>query len=503
MHPAFRRWPRRGQHTALAVVVTAVAFLLAILGLASRTGDSLAILWPANALLAALLLRYPALAIPSAWAGILSGLTLANILWGEPLSLALSHGLADLSGTLVAWHILAPFGAPEDLRTPRAIARLLSAGIVAAATNAAIALTLLPHGAGWAPTAANWFFGQLLSYSAFLPPILLLPRRAAGTKAKPNGPAASPGRLASELPPIIALIGSLALCVLIGGPGAVIFPVPALLYAALILRPWATAWLASATAVIVTLGIAHGWIPVGAEALLAQGRPWDFASLRLGVLLLVGAPLLVSGVLAARSDTIEAQRRALDHDALTKTLSRQAFMRDAQNHLHGIQPGSKGCGLLVLDIDDFKRVNDTHGHPAGDRVLREFARTIREAARPHDLCGRMGGEEFALLLPEATRQDTVEIAERLRTRVAAAEILPARSGPLRITVSIGSIHVSQAPAAPLDALLAYADQAMYRAKHAGGNRVRDYETEAEPPSEALPRPSAAPPHPHNKAQEAP
>src|SRR5690606_24890590 len=100
----------------------------------------------------------------------------------------------------------------------------------------------------------------------------------------------------------------------------------------------------SATAVTVTLGIAYGWIPVGAETLLAQGRPWDFASLRLGVLLMVGAPLLVSGVMAARSDTIEAQRMALDHDALTGTLSRQAFMRDARAHLHGIQPDSKGCG---------------------------------------------------------------------------------------------------------------------------------------------------------------
>src|SRR5690606_25474773 len=171
--------------------------------------------WPANALLAALLLRHPALAVPSAWAGILSGLTLANILWGEPLPLALSHGLADLSGTLVAWHLLAPFGAPVKLRTPQAITRLLTAGTIAAATNAAIALTLLPHGPGWAPAAANWFFGQLLSYSAFLPPILLLPRRgAADTNDRPDGMADARGWIARKMVPVIALIGSLVLCVL-------------------------------------------------------------------------------------------------------------------------------------------------------------------------------------------------------------------------------------------------------------------------------------------------
>ncbi|MER1966852.1 diguanylate cyclase [Castellaniella sp. GW247-6E4] len=495
MYPAFRRWPRHGQHTALAALAMAAAFLLAALGLTTRPADSLAVLWPANAVLAGLLLRYPALSAPQGWAGILFGLTLANLAWNEPLALALAHSLIDLSGLLVAWRILAPFGAPESLRSPRAVARLLLVGVVAAATHAAVSLTLQPPGAQWVLSAANWFLGQLLSYSAFLPPILLLPRRrTADARHKPQRPGrAARQRIAAKWLPIAVLAASFVLCALIGGPGAVIFPAPALLYCALVYRQSTTAWLAAAAAAITTLGIAYGWILVSTQTPLSGSQPWDFASLRLGVLLMVGAPLLVSGILAARSDTIEALRQALDHDALTRTLSRQAFLRDTQEHLQSHPPTPKGSGLLMLDIDDFKRVNDTHGHPAGDRVLREFARIIREAIRPHDLCGRMGGEEFSLLLPDATLPDILEIAERLRVRVGAAEI-PHADGdlPLRITVSIGSIHTSQAPYATLTGLLAYADQAMYRAKRMGGNRAHNHDAGIEPSAQASPTPPPSP-----------
>jgi len=509
MHPAFRRWPPNGQRAALAALALATAFLLATLGLVTRPAGSLAVLWPANAMLAGLLLRHPALGQPLAWGGLLCGMALANIQWGEAPSLALTHGLVDLSGTLVAWRILAPFPVPEGSHGPWAIAHILLAGAAAAATNAAVAITLLHPDNSWGLTAANWFFGQLLSYSAFLPPILLFPRRKAAGKAgavdRRLALAALRQKARAGWLPIAALAASLALCFLIGGPGAVIFPLPALLYCALVHRPCATAWLASATAVIVTLGIAFGWIPPGAGAMLSGDARWSLASLRLGVLLLVAAPLLTSGIVAARGDTIAALRQALDHDALTQALSRQAFLRDAREHLQR-PPGAapKGHGLLMLDIDDFKRVNDTHGHSAGDHALREFARIIREAVRPHDLFGRMGGEEFGLLLPDATLEDTLEIAERLRAHVEAAEIPLDGGRPLRITVSIGSIHGSQAPFASLAALLAYADHAMYQAKRAGGNRTSSHGAGFEPPPGPLPSPPRTPASPSPKdTREAP
>ena len=156
---------------------------------------------------------------------------------------------------------------------------------------------------------------------------------------------------------------------------------------------------------------------------------------------------------------------------LYEALSRQAFLRGAQERLQ--DPALlRGTGLLMLDIDHFKRLNDTYGHAAGDQVLQAFAQTIRAAIRPQDLFGRIGGEEFGIVLPDTGPEEVAHIAERLRARVAEALTTCTESAePIRITVSIGAVHDSRANGETLHSLLSYADQAMYRAKHGGRNRV--------------------------------
>jgi diguanylate cyclase (GGDEF)-like protein len=125
---------------------------------------------------------------------------------------------------------------------------------------------------------------------------------------------------------------------------------------------------------------------------------------------------------------------------------------------------------MMLDIDHFKRINDRHGHAAGDNVLCEFSRTIREAIRPEDLFGRLGGEEFGLVLPDCSLEETTEIAERLRGCVEKIRLYLDSDEPLRITVSIGIAHDGQGLPAGLDKLLSHADQALYQAKRQGRNR---------------------------------
>jgi diguanylate cyclase (GGDEF)-like protein len=123
----------------------------------------------------------------------------------------------------------------------------------------------------------------------------------------------------------------------------------------------------------------------------------------------------------------------------------------------------------MLDLDHFKDVNDAHGHRAGDRVLQQLARTCLEVLRTVDVVGRVGGEEFAILLPETAREGAVEVAERLREAVGRAEVAREEGVPLRVTVSIGVSTLSGA--ANLDTLMSQADTALYDAKHAGRNRV--------------------------------
>jgi diguanylate cyclase (GGDEF)-like protein len=121
--------------------------------------------------------------------------------------------------------------------------------------------------------------------------------------------------------------------------------------------------------------------------------------------------------------------------------------------------------LIMLDVDNFKRFNDTFGHPAGDEVLRGLARQLREGSRDHDVVARYGGEEFVVLLPSTPADDAMSIAERLRVRI---ERMPSALRP--ITASLGVATTCDALPA-CSALVEAADQALYRSKHSGRNRV--------------------------------
>lgn len=460
-----------------AILAVAFAFLCAGLGQVTRPDQGLSILWPANALLAGLLIRRPALGHPLFWAGAFCGLALAGLfLEDQPWPAALGYGITDLSGVFVAWIILSSNWTPARMRSPRGIGHVFAACAAAAATNAAIALALVPWlrpDAQWTTVALNWFFGQLLSYCALLPPIMLLPRRAGLRPDRRHSWSSLLRRMVSGtlLLPIAALAASLSLCFLLGGPGAAAFPIPALMYCALAYRQSTTAWITLLTALAVLLGVANGWLPMGENQPLAGRHAWDMVSLRLGVLLLVMSPLLVSGILAARSDLISSLNLALDHDGLTRALSREAFLRSADEHLGRATAPPQGNALLMLDIDHFKQLNDRYGHAAGDQVLKDFARTIRTLVRPNDLFGRLGGEEFALFLPDTSERDANDIAERLRFCVEKLEVFAGNGAPLKISVSIGAVHDSCTQPASLSELLAYADRAMYQAKRGGRNRV--------------------------------
>jgi diguanylate cyclase len=127
--------------------------------------------------------------------------------------------------------------------------------------------------------------------------------------------------------------------------------------------------------------------------------------------------------------------------------------------------------LLMIDIDHFKRFNDTHGHPVGDLVLKLVAAKLAEKASSPRLAARYGGEEFAILLPGADSAATVDLAEQIRSEVATREVVLKAEGRRLgvVTLSIGAATLR--PGEPVEALVARADAALYRAKGAGRNRV--------------------------------
>ena len=144
-------------------------------------------------------------------------------------------------------------------------------------------------------------------------------------------------------------------------------------------------------------------------------------------------------------------------DPVTGLANRRAF--DDQIYLHSHMDSKPGV-LLMIDVDDFKQVNDTHGHEAGDRTLRLVGEAIAESIRPQDFAARIGGDEFAAILPVAGVANPREVAERIRQTIAT-------TAALRVSVSIGVAPLAHDARA---ALLA-ADQALYEAKSSGRNRV--------------------------------
>jgi diguanylate cyclase (GGDEF)-like protein len=166
----------------------------------------------------------------------------------------------------------------------------------------------------------------------------------------------------------------------------------------------------------------------------------------------------------------EAVERQAVTDALTGLANRRRFSRALEAELERTRRYGGLATLVLLDIDDFKRVNDTHGHPTGDRVLREVGRALRDVSREIDVAARFGGEEFALLLPGTDRDGAFVAAERARKQIEALRLTLPDGGVLRVTASFGT---ATQPSAGRDAasLLAAADGALYDAKRTGKNRT--------------------------------
>jgi diguanylate cyclase (GGDEF)-like protein len=155
-------------------------------------------------------------------------------------------------------------------------------------------------------------------------------------------------------------------------------------------------------------------------------------------------------------------------DALTGAANRRQYGDRAVVEVARALRKEFPLALLALDVDHFKRVNDAHGHPAGDAVLKAFVGLIQTLVRPSDLVARTGGEEFKILLPDTGLEEAVVIAERVRERVAAMEVRPdIDAGPLRVTVSIGCALL----VGDMASTEAVADERLYRAKAQGRNRV--------------------------------
>jgi len=163
----------------------------------------------------------------------------------------------------------------------------------------------------------------------------------------------------------------------------------------------------------------------------------------------------------------EVQRLATI-DGLTGLYNRNYFFAEASRQARITRRYQRPFAAIMMDVDHFKRINDSYGHAVGDDVIRAVAARLRDAARDSDVLGRYGGEEFVLVTPE-TGASAAMLAERLREVISGTPVLTA-AGPLAVTISVGMAHVDSGDQ-DLGPLLARADAALYEAKQTGRNRV--------------------------------
>ena len=177
------------------------------------------------------------------------------------------------------------------------------------------------------------------------------------------------------------------------------------------------------------------------------------------------------GYMGDRSRRLERQIAYMaDHDALTALFNRRRFTDELDREILRCRAQGASSVLLYLDLDGFKQVNDKLGHAVGDILLKDIAKLLSAQTRGNDVVGRMGGDEFALLLPGVSRENAEVMSQRLLASVAAYQV-PDNGLGLRVTASIGVAPMPGAATPPSQALLIEADEAMYGAKRAGKNQV--------------------------------
>ncbi len=461
------------------MMIGVIVFLASLLGMVASPTGSMATFWPANAVLLGLLLRVPRLSTPLRWILAMAGFVLAGLATSNTLLNSAAMGAINLLSVAVGYGMYK--GREENIRRlkrSRAVAvmmiNVLCASIAAALAGEIIDAVLFHRTTSPVSSGLFRFITEAANYIAILPVILSAPRMSwRWLERRRHIPFDI--ELRRSLPAVAVLL-SCAISTLIGSSAMITFPIPALLWCAVTYNVFSSALLTLGfniwALMTVSTGIFH---PASSDGLINSEM-----SIRIAVAVLALAPISLAVVMESRNELMRRLRDIASRDQLTGLLNRHAFREQSNVLLNRLEPNTKPTSLLMINIDHFKTINDTHGYAAGDQALRSFSMVVSACLRNSDLFGRLGGEEFAVLLPDCAPRDAHMVAERIRKAILETPLNLGNNLQHAVTASIGIASTAVA-LNDIDPLLMAADGALYRAKKAGRNNVMESESGRDTP----------------------
>lgn len=457
---------------AFAVVSLAI-FILALLGIFSRPLSFLASVWIANAALLGLFLRLPQFSNIGGILGAFTGFMLADLFTGSPLQLTFFLTIANLLSVLVTLYLIYLFRLDyrnfnQGLTFLYLFLMCTFGGSLVSAVFAVSTVPYLPNtfmqpDRFWTDFWM-WWSGESANYVIFLPIFLAIPTlqiiREHWAQQKEQ-----PFQFKTVLP-LIAIGSSVIVTHFFNGPGAIMFPIAALIWASLTYNLFIITIINCIICMVLYQSLTSFYLAQSPEAYLTTT-----VSVRIGLCMLALGPLTLSIINMNRQKLYHQILYLANHDSLTTTMNRRYFFEESEKTVQSVRQTARSVTILLLDIDHFKKINDQYGHHAGDIVLQQFTQIIAENLRQSDLFGRLGGEEFAILLKNLSLTESIQIAQRLCNLVYDHPITLPNNEVLHISVSIGLSYQTCPYYIPFQQLINRADDALYEAKETGRNKL--------------------------------
>lgn len=460
---------------AIFLLLAAIIFFSASFGIYTRPLSFMAMFWLPNPLLLGLFLRFPHFQTWYGWLGAFIGYLAADLLAGTNLPLTLALTFANLMNVMTAVLLLKitqlDYNRFNHGLTFFYLFIIFAISSCVGALSAILTVPYMPN--SFIPIDRiqqefiMWWTGEIQNMVMILPIILTWP---VWYKIKDALPAHIDKLKQSPtitLPILIIILSTIAASYF-DGPGAIMFPVAGLLWAALTYQFFTITLINLVVGSTLFYSINQFYLNLSPNDFLATT-----VSARIGIFMMALAPLTVALISHNRSTLFNQLRHHVDYDNLTQAMSRRNFLESTLNRLRLIKPHKKPFALLMIDLDYFKRVNDTYGHQIGDSTLQHFVKITQQTLRQQDLFGRLGGEEFAIFLGDIQPPEALKVAQRIQENLEKSPLILPDQTVLIIRVSIGLLHHNESNE-NLEELLGRADQALYKAKELGRNQVYVY-----------------------------